>query len=213
VIELAGIGRFSAVLFDNDGVLVDSMGQLDECWGLICDRHGLDREVVFGVLHGRPAMETLAEFLSGDALRAAYEGLLALEVAAAVDTRPMPGAIEIISALQVAGHAHTIATSATEELARARLTAAGIDVPPAMVCADHVRTGKPSPEPYVLAARRLGVTPESCVVVEDAPSGIRAGLAAGATVVALRTTHASDALRAADHVVDDAAALLALLAT
>lgn len=211
MIEIVGIGRFAAVLFDNDGVLVDSMGQVDDCWSRVCAAYGLDTARVFGVLHGRPAFETLSEFLAGDELQRAFDDLLALEIAAAVATQAMPGAPEIISALGIAGHPFTIATSATEDLARARLGAAGIAVPSTIVCADHVTTGKPAPEPYLLAAARLGVDPAACLVIEDAPSGIAAGRAAGCTVVALRTTHGDADLVRADHVVDDLIALAACI--
>lgn len=201
MIEIPGIGHFAAVLFDNDGVLVDSTGHVDECWGLMCDRHGLDRSAVLADFHGRPALETLSRFLEGERLEAAFADLLDLEIEASARTAAMPGALEIISVLNKLPCAHTIATSATSELARVRLRAAGVPVPSTMVTIDDVRRGKPAPDPYLLAAERLGVPAERCLVVEDAPSGIRAGRAAGATVVAVATTHHRHELAEAHHVV------------
>jgi mannitol-1-/sugar-/sorbitol-6-phosphatase len=210
-VTFTGIGTFDAVLFDSDGVLVDSMDQVDLCWGEICDRYSLDRETVFGVLHGRPAIETLSQFLTGAVLQRAWEELQDLEVETATATTPMPGAVEMFGALTMRGAHFTVATSATEKLARARLGSAGLTVPATIVCADHVRNGKPAPDPYLLAASRLGVDPVRCAVIEDAPSGIRAGLSAGATVVALRTTHDAGDIGAAHAVARDLAELVELL--
>jgi mannitol-1-/sugar-/sorbitol-6-phosphatase len=208
---LTGIGEFDAVLFDNDGVLVNSMAQVDWAWGTICDRHGLDRDAVFAVLHGRPARETLSEFVPAERLDTVNNELLALEMDPSVHVPPLNGAIQFISALITAGAKWAVATSATAPLAASRMGSAGIPKPPVLVTADQVRVGKPAPDPYLLAASRLGVDPIRCVVIEDAPSGVAAGIAAGATVIALRTTHADHELHGASYIVDDLAALHLLL--
>jgi mannitol-1-/sugar-/sorbitol-6-phosphatase len=210
-IVLTGIGDFDAVLFDNDGVLVNSMAQVDWAWGAVCDRHGLDRDAVFAVLHGRPARETLSEFVPADRLDAVNDELLALEMDPSVHVPAMNGAIEFIGALMDSGLRWAVATSATAPLAASRMGSAGIPTPPVLVTADQVRAGKPAPDPYLLAASRLGVDPARCVVIEDAPSGVAAGRSAGATVIAVRTTHTDSELLGAAHIVDDLAALHSLL--
>jgi mannitol-1-/sugar-/sorbitol-6-phosphatase len=210
-IVLEGIGEFDAILFDNDGVLCDSMAQVDWAWGTVCDGHGLDREAVFAVLHGRPARETLAEFLPADQLDAVTDELLRLEMDPSVAVPPTNGAIAFLSALSNAGYRWAVATSAAAPLAATRMGAAGIPTPKVLVTADHVRVGKPAPDPYLLAAKLLGVDPTRCLVIEDAPSGVAAGRAAGATVLALLTTHTERELLGASHFIADLAALHRLL--
>jgi sugar-phosphatase len=103
----------------------------------------------------------------------------------------LPGAGDVLS---LPSGRVAIATSCAAPLARARLAAAGLPVPDVLVTADQVEHGKPAPDPYLLAAERLGVDPAACLVLEDAPAGIAAGRAAGMTVWAVTTTHAADAL-------------------
>lgn len=121
-----------------------------------------------------------------------------------------PGAREALSALREDRVA--VVTSATRELAAARLGAVGIEPPSVMVTAEEVARGKPDPEGYLTAARRLGVDPAEALVVEDAPPGIEAGKATGAAVVGVTSTHSADELTAADFVIDTLRALPALLA-
>jgi sugar-phosphatase len=110
----------------------------------------------------------------------------------------MPGAADVLALASTMPVA--VATSATEDLARARLAAAGLPVPDVLVTSDQVERGKPAPDPYLLAARRLGVEPGRCLVFEDAPAGIAAARAAGMTVWAVTTTHDGSALTEADRV-------------
>src|SRR5713101_8071219 len=120
---------------------------------------------------------------------------------------PLPGAVELLRALPLERWA--IVTSCTRALARVRIAAAGLPKPKHLVTATDVQHGKPSPEPYLKGAQMLGIPAADCLVVEDAPAGIRAGKAAGAQVLALRTT-ASDAelqQARADWIVDDCAEL------
>ena len=115
----------------------------------------------------------------------------------------LPGAAALLRApLRLA-----IVTSGSRALATVRLRGAGLPVPELMVCSDDVGAGKPDPEPYLIGARLLGVDPSDCVVLEDAPAGITAGRAAGATVIAVRTTHTDAELADADLIVDSVAAL------
>jgi sugar-phosphatase len=115
--------------------------------------------------------------------------------------------MEFLKALPVDRWA--IVTSCTRALAAVRISAAGLPKPRHLVTSTDVKHGKPDPEPYLRGAQILGVLPSACVVMEDAPAGIRAGKAAGARVLALRTT-ASDAelqQAGADWIVDDCAEL------
>ena len=121
--------------------------------------------------------------------------------------RLLPGTEEFLAGLPAERWA--VVTSATRRLAEARLAAVGI-LPKTLIAADDITRGKPDPEPYLLAARTLGVDPADCVVFEDAPAGLQAGRAAGMTTVALATTHRAEELTA-DLVVKDLSALSALV--
>lgn len=127
------------------------------------------------------------------------------EVADVAGVVALPGAQELLARTD---RPLAIVTSCTTALAQARLRAAGLPEPRVLVTADLITRGKPDPEPFLLGARRLDVAPDRCVVLEDAPAGIAAGRAAGATVIALRTTHPDDDLRDAHAVADSLAALL-----
>ena len=174
-----------AILFDNDGVLVDSHAQVEQAWGQTTAEFGLDIEELLSELVGVRAVDTLSRYLPADKVEAACNRLEDLEVELAPLTKPIIGAVELVNALP--DGRWTIATSATRRLAVARWQGAGIPVPAAdrSVSADDVTAGKPNPEPFLEAARRLGADPRRCVVFEDSNSGGLAGAAAGATVVAV----------------------------
>ncbi len=174
---------FDAILFDNDGVLVDSHVLVDVAWRQLAAEFALDYGVLEKQLIGVPAADTLAKHLEGDTLERALPRLEDLEVEVAGDTPPMAGAIELTNALPPTAWA--VVTSATRRLADARWAGAGITPPPATITADDITNGKPHPEPFLNAARLLGVDPTRCIVFEDSPSGGIAGRDAGATVVAV----------------------------
>jgi sugar-phosphatase len=113
----------------------------------------------------------------------------------------LPGVRELLAALPK--DRWTVVTSATEPLARARLAAGGIPLPERLITAECVAEGKPHPAPYLAGAALLGFAPEECVVFEDAASGVKAGRAAGCTVVATTFSHAADALGAAHYLIED----------
>lgn len=171
------------VLFDNDGVLVDSHPQVVAAWTALATEYHLDIDRLLIELIGRRAADTLGQYLDGDALQAATRRLEDLEVGAAVDTQPLAGALELLAQLPVG--TWTIVTSGSSRLATARWQGAGIPIPANVVTADDVTAGKPDPEPFLVGARRLGMDPLRTVVFEDSPSGGQAGLAAGATVIAV----------------------------
>jgi sugar-phosphatase len=178
---------FEAVLFDLDGTLIDSTPSVDRSWATWARNRGLDR-ASFEVAHGVPARQILAAFLPAGDVDAALAEIEAMEVADADGIVVLPGALEALAALPPGRAA--IVTSCTLPLARARIVATALPAPAVVVTADAVPVGKPDPAPYLLAARRLGVDPARCLVVEDAPAGLVAGRAAGCATLALTTTHA-----------------------
>ena len=195
-----------ALLVDLDGTLIDSEGAVRRAWGGFAVRHGLDPVAVTKLAQGRPSRETIRDLLHDPPdlarIAAAFD---AEEVADTEGVVALPGALELLGGERPLA----IVTSCTTALARARLQAAGLPEPEVLVTADAITRGKPDPEPFLLGEARLDVAPGDCVVLEDAPAGIAAGRAAGATVIALRTTHADADLAEADAVVDGLTELLA----
>ncbi|MFF5342860.1 HAD family hydrolase [Streptomyces althioticus] len=199
-----------ALLFDNDGTLVSSLDSVNRCWTRWAVEYGLTAEDFARIeLHGRPAAEIAADLLPAHVVPQAVARIEDLEVEDVADggVGLLPGTEEFLTGLPAERWA--VVTSATRRLAEARLGAAGI-LPKTLVAADDITRGKPDPEPYLLAARTLGVDPADCVVFEDAPAGLQAGRAAGMTTVALATTHRAEELTA-DLVVRDLSALSALV--
>jgi sugar-phosphatase len=190
------VRRVSAVLFDLDGVLVESRLATERVWLAWALKNGIDEGALRSAMHGVRSVEVVR------ALRPDLDAVVEsdeLERRQAADTdglRPIPGAAEVLAAVR-SDHA-AVVTSATKPLALARLRAAGLEPPAVMVFADDVARGKPDPEGYLTAARRLGADPAEALVVEDAPPGIEAGRAAGMATVAVPSTHAPEELRRAD---------------
>ncbi|GHF09713.1 phosphatase [Streptomyces werraensis] len=199
-----------ALLFDNDGTLVSSLDSVNRCWTRWAVEYGLTAEDFARIeLHGRPAAEIAADLLPAHLVPQAVARIEDLEVEDVADggVGLLPGTKEFLAGLPAERWA--VVTSATRRLAEARMGAAGI-LPKTLVAADDITHGKPDPEPYLLAARMLGVDPAECVVFEDAPAGLQAGRAAGMTTVALATTHRAEELTA-DLVVRDLSALSVLV--
>jgi sugar-phosphatase len=194
-----------ALLLDLDGTLVDSAPAVERSWRRWALSWGLGADLV--VTHGVPARQVLAGLVPPDEVEPAFAALEAIEVADVDGVVALPGAVRTLDALP-AGRA-AIATSGTRPLAAARIRAAGLAAPAVVVTADDVPVGKPDPAPYLLAARRLGVDPARCLVVEDAPAGLLAGRAAGCRTLALLTTHPAGelALAAPDAVLPTLAGL------
>jgi sugar-phosphatase len=185
---------FDAVLFDMDGTLLDSAASVVRSWTRWAGEYGVStRALSSGSFHGVPARDIVATLLPGDDVEAAYARIVELEVVDTDGVVPLPGAVE---ALQAAGARAAIVTSCSTDLAAARIKAAGLPAPEVVVTADDVARGKPDPEPFVLAASRLGAAPDRCLVVEDAPAGLAAAVAAGCARLAVTTTHRRDELDA-----------------
>lgn len=193
----------TAVLFDLDGVLVDSTAAVEGHWRDFAARHGLDATALLADLHGRRMVDIIAGALPSVGPAQLADEARIVETAEATGardgTQPQPGALDLVQAL--AGRPWAIVTSGTSPVALARMEAVGLPRPAVFVPGEEVQLGKPDPAPYLLAAERLGVRPQTCVVVEDAPAGLTAGRAAGSTTVAVATSHDVAALRGADHVV------------
>jgi len=197
---------FAAVISDLDGVLVDSSAATSRAWARWGERHGLDGAAIQAANHGLPARDVVAEHVPAETLDAESGFLRDAEVGDTEGVLAFPGAAGVLALPVVA-----IATSCVLPLAHARLRAAGLPIPDVLVSADQVARGKPSPDPYLLAAERIGAEPGDCLVLEDAPSGISAGRAAGMTVWAVATTHAPAELGAAHRIADGLPELLAEL--
>lgn len=195
------------VLFDMDGVLVDSTAAVARVWTIWARKHGLDPETVVKIAHGRPSISTIRELLPRADHDAEDREVERLEIEDIEGIVALPGAAELLRALPA--NRYAIVTSATRPLAEVRLRAAGLPVPENLVTARDVQRGKPNPDPYLMGAKILGVPPAECIVIEDAPSGVRAGKAAGARVVALRTTASDIELQeaGADWIVENCADL------
>ncbi|MFH8290511.1 HAD family hydrolase [Streptomyces sp. NPDC018059] len=196
-----------ALLFDNDGTLISSLESVYRCWTRWAREYGITAEEFARVeLHGRPAAEIAADLLPPEKVPAAVARIEELEVSdVAGGIEPLPGTRELLESLPADRWA--VVTSATRVLAEARLAEVGIR-PGLLIAADDITRGKPDPEPYLLAAEKLGVDPARCVVFEDAPAGLQAGRAAGMTTVALATTHDAAEL-SADVLVKDLSAVSA----
>lgn len=177
----------AGMLFDLDGVLVDSGPSVEFVWSQWATEQGIDPRAALAVVHGRRTADTVRALQPTADVDAEVRRLEDWEVADAHRVQPAPGVLMLLASLPP--DRWGIVTSGTVRLASARLSQAGVPVPAVFVTANDVREGKPAPECYLLGAKRLGLDPTQCVVIEDAPAGIRAGRAAGATVIGVATTH------------------------
>ena len=189
----------SAVLFDLDGVLVDSTPAVERVWRGWADEHGLDPDYVVQWAHGRRSIETIRRV--APAMDAPRENLKVerREIEDLEGVRAIEGAAELLASIPP-GH-WTVVTSATRELAEARMRYVNLPLPKDAITAELVEWGKPDPEPYLKGAALLGFDPSECLVIEDTAAGIAAAKAAGTRVVGLTTTYAAHELRDADVVV------------
>lgn len=197
------------VLFDLDGVLVDSTPAVARVWAWWARQHGFDDpDKVVREAHGKPSIATIRELVPNADHDAENREVERREIEDTDGVIPLPGALELLQAIP--SEKWAIVTSCTRRLAEVRIAAAGLPKPKHMVTSTDVKNGKPDPEPYSKGARILGIPAAECVVIEDAPAGIQAGKAAGARVVALRTTASDTKLReaGADWIVNDCAELL-----
>jgi mannitol-1-/sugar-/sorbitol-6-phosphatase len=199
--------RCSALLFDMDGVLTDSMPAVARVWSGWAVEHGFDPREVVRAAHGRPSLLTVRDYLPNADHAAENREVERRELEDTEGIVPLPGAMELLETLPHERWA--IVTSCTRPLAEVRLRAAGLPRPIEFISSSDVKHGKPAPDPYRTAAERLGFAPEDCVVVEDAPAGVLSGRAAGARVIGIAAVFGAAELRekGADWIVEDCAAI------
>jgi sugar-phosphatase len=197
--------RAAALLFDLDGVLIDSTPAVARVWHRWAVEHGFNPEEVVARAHGRPSLTTVREYLPQADHEKENREVERREIEDLEGVVPLPGAVYLLSSLPE--DRWTIVTSCTRKLAEVRIHAAGLRAPKRMITSNDITLGKPNPEPYLKAASMLGFPIAECLVFEDAPAGIRAGKSAGAKVIAFRTTAQENVLReaGADWVVNNCA--------
>jgi mannitol-1-/sugar-/sorbitol-6-phosphatase len=190
---------FEAVIFDMDGTLIDSTPAVVRAWAAWAREYGLP-PIDLRMHHGTPSAAVVRAVMPEHLHKAGMQRITELEIADLHDVVVLPGTVEALTSLASAKNA--IATSCTVPLAEARIAAAQLVPPSVLVTADDVVHGKPHPEPFLEAARRLGVDPRRCLVVEDAPRGLEAARTAGCFTLAVLTTTPREALDA-DAIVND----------
>lgn len=182
----------AALLFDMDGVLINSTPAVARVWRRWALEHGFNPEEVVARAHGRPSLTTVREYLPDADHEAENREVERREIEDLEGVVPLPGALDLLSSLPA--DRWTIVTSCTRALAQVRIRAAGLPLPKTLITSNDITNGKPHPDPYVKGAAKLGFSPSECVVVEDVPAGVRSGKAAGARVIAFTTTVAASAL-------------------
>ena len=191
----------SAILFDLDGVLVDSTKSVARQWRLWADENNIDPERVLAIAHGRRTVEVvriLAPRLDAKAEESRIEKREADDIEGVA---VMPGAADLLKSIPEGRWC--VVTSGTRYLATSRLRFAHLPIPRVLVAADDVQKGKPDPEPYLKGAQLLKVKPTECLVIEDAPAGIRSAHAGGMKAIALASTYLPAELDEADAVLQN----------
>jgi mannitol-1-/sugar-/sorbitol-6-phosphatase len=191
--------RVKGLLFDMDGVLISSIGSVVRCWRAWAKKYDVPNADTYMVPHGMRAIEIVKSLRPDIDPLVGLQEIEDLELVDTEDLKVLPGAKELLEKLPPERWA--IVTSATRRLMLGRLAVAGVPIPDRIIAADDVERGKPDPEPYRKGAELLGVESAECIVVEDAPSGVGAGKAAGSRVLGVIGTHTLAELHAADWVV------------
>jgi mannitol-1-/sugar-/sorbitol-6-phosphatase len=189
----------SAILFDLDGVLVDSTQAVEREWRAWAKKKGVDGDAIMAISHGVRTVEVIrlvAPQLDAEAEAWEIENDEAKDLEG---VNAMPGALELVRSIPEGRWG--VVTSGSRLLASTRLPFCGLPVPEVLVTSDDVTRGKPDPEPYLKGAARLGFSPEECLVIEDAPAGIHAAHAAGMTVIGLASTYKADKLVEANAII------------
>ncbi|BBR59771.1 MULTISPECIES: sugar phosphatase [Enterobacteriaceae] len=197
-------------LFDLDGTLVDSLAVVERSWRFWAESYGVSPDAVLDFIHGKQAITTLRHFMPGKSEAEIQAEFLRLEQIEATDLdgiSALPGALALLNQLDAQHIPWAIVTSGSIPVAHARHRAAGLPMPAVFVTAEQVKRGKPQPDAYLLGAERLGLAPQSCLVVEDAPAGVQSGLAAGCRVAAVNVPAGTPELRQVDFVLSTLASL------
>jgi sugar-phosphatase len=185
--------RCKGILFDMDGVLISSLGSVERCWTRWAESRDVDPAYALSIIHGRRSIESVAQLRPDLDAEAENSIIEQMEMDDTDGVRALPGVLELLAALP--SGTWTVVTSATRPLALVRLGAAGIPASDRIITADDVAKGKPDPAPYLAGAALLGFSAAECVV--------KAGRAAGCTVVATTFSHSIESLDAADYVIPD----------
>ena len=189
----------AAILFDLDGVLVDSTGSVTRQWRRWAEEHNIDPRKVLEIAHGVRSIEIIRKMAPHLDPQAEVARLEKREADDQEGVSVMPGAADLLKAIPEGRWC--VVTSGTRYLATARLTLGNLPIPDVLVSADDVSKGKPDPEPYLMGATLLGMNPAQCLVIEDAPAGIRAAHAGGMKAIAITSTYPASDLQEADAVV------------
>jgi len=186
------------LLFDMDGVLISSIASVNRCWKQWTKEYGVEGWETFVIPHGVRAVDIIKglkpDFTEAD-VAAGLRRIEDLEIADTEDLKVLAGVRELLGSLPK--ERWTIVTSATRRLLLGRLKAAGLPYPDELIAGDDVKNGKPHPEPYMTGAKLLGFASADCIVVEDAPSGVGSGVAAGSRVLGVLGTHTAAEIYAA----------------
>ena len=185
----------AALLFDMDGVLINSTPAVARVWRQWAIEHGFDPDEVVARAHGRPSLTTVREYLPNANHELENREVERREIEDLEGVVPLPGALELLASLPA--DRWTIVTSCTRPLAEVRIRAAGLPLPKKLITSNDIIHGKPHPDPYLKGASILGFPPSDCIVLEDVPAGVRSGKAAGARVIGFRTTVQESVLREA----------------
>jgi sugar-phosphatase len=186
------------ILFDMDGVLISSIASVNRCWRRWAAHYGVPNAENFQVPHGTRAVDIIVQLRPDFGPEEIKEGLRVIEdmeIEDVADLKVLPGVRELLGSLPA--DRWSIVTSATRRLLLGRLKAADLPIPERVIAGDDVTHGKPHPEPYMTGAKLLGFTPAECIVVEDAPTGVGSGKAAGSRVLGVLGTHGTEELYAA----------------
>ncbi|GEC66393.1 sugar phosphatase [Raoultella terrigena] len=190
-------------LFDLDGTLVDSLPVVERSWCKWADRFGIPHDEVLNFIHGKQAITSLRHFLPGrseEEIQAEFRYLEAVEAQDTDGITALPGAVALLTQLDSAGIPWAIVTSGSVPVAHARHRAGGLPDAKIFVTAERVKHGKPAPDAYLLGAELLGLAPQACAVVEDAPAGLLSGLSAGCRTIAVNVPADAPRLDEADFV-------------
>jgi sugar-phosphatase len=185
----------AALLFDMDGVLINSTPAVARVWRRWAIERGFNPEEVVARAHGRPSLTTVREYLPNADHEAENKEVERREIEDLEGVIPLPGALELLASLPP--DRWTIVTSCTRPLAEVRIKAAGLPLPKKLITSNDITHGKPNPEPYLKGAALLGFPSAECIVLEDVPAGVRSGKSAGSRVVAFTTTVGKPELLAA----------------
>jgi len=191
--------KTKGILFDMDGVLISSIGSVVRCWRQWAEHYDVPNAEIYEVPHGMRAIEIVKQLRPDIDPQEGLRVIEDLEMEDVAGLTVLPGVRTLLASLPLDRWA--IVTSATHRLLIRRLEVAGLPIPQRIISADMVERGKPDPEPYRRGAELLGLPAAECLVIEDAPSGVGAGLAAGSRVLGVLGTHSAEDLKDATWIV------------